>query len=153
MIFEPLKLTTNPTQLAILHNALSYVGLKEVVGKQHNNIIVGWAKKLASWISDDETSWCSIFMNEMCNLSGVKGSGKLDARSWLSWGTAIEKPEIGCVVIYWRNSVVGWQGHVGIVISIHDGVIETLGGNQNNRVSVMPYDEKRLLGYRVYNGN
>jgi len=71
------------------------------------------------------------------------------ARSWLSWGRKLEKPTIGCVVVFWRGKRDGWQGHVGFYAGrARNGDILVLGGNQGDSVSIRPYSADRLLGYR-----
>lgn len=136
--------------LALFNEAIKYHGVKEIPGKQHNSIIVGWSQRILSWVNDDEISWCSSFLNAMAENVGLEHSGKANARSWLDVGTPIENPVIGDVVIYWRVSPTDWRGHVGIFVGYsYDGKsILTLGGNQSNQVNISPYSVDRLLGFR-----
>jgi hypothetical protein len=71
------------------------------------------------------------------------------ARSWLAWGRKLDKPTVGCVVVFWRGKRDGWQGHVGFYAGrAKNGDILVLGGNQSDAVSIRPYPMERLLGYR-----
>lgn len=97
---------------------------------------------------DDETPWCSAFVNWCCERAGVAGSGKGNARSWLSWGRPTDSPRPGSIVVLWRGSRAGWEGHVGFYLGEAGGVVILLGGNQGDRVSVSAYSKERLLGYR-----
>ena len=52
---------------------------------------------------------------------------------------------VGCVVVYERKG----GGHVGFVVGKDQkGNLMTLGGNQGDRVSVLPFEQSRALGYR-----
>ena len=44
--------------------AMSFYGLKEVPGKEHNPKILEFFEDIGhEWVKDDETSWCSAFIN------------------------------------------------------------------------------------------
>lgn len=131
--------------------AVNELGQKEITGSQDNPTIVRYAHEAGfTWVNDDETPWCSVFVNWCAKKAGLKGSGKLNARSWLTVGQAVENPEPGDIVVFWRGSLASWEGHVGIFIGFSkDGErIYSLGGNQGNQVSISAYDKKYLLGFR-----
>jgi uncharacterized protein (TIGR02594 family) len=68
------------------------------------------------------------------------------AKAWLEYGERLEKPCLGCIVIFDRKG----GGHVGFAIGKDRlGRLLILGGNQGNQVSVMPFDTTRVLGYRM----
>lgn len=132
--------------------ALSQYGLKEASGKEDNPAIIEMFNALGfdGKTLKDETAWCSAFVNWCCKVSGLPFTGKLNARSWLEWGVDVTDPELGDIVIYWRGSPDGWQGHVGFYITERAGWIYTLGGNQGNQVQISAYPASRLLGYRRF---
>lgn len=135
----------------LLDIALREYGVEEIVGGLHNPTILDYFRESGhAWVHDDETAWCSAFMNAMALRSGLEYTGKLNARSWLDVGEEISSPMIGDVVIFWRGSPDSWKGHVGIFINYdEDGKkINVLGGNQGNKVCVSGYDKGRLLGFR-----
>jgi uncharacterized protein (TIGR02594 family) len=133
----------------LLNIALSQYGIKEIVGKKHNAEVLKYFKEIGhNWVKDDETAWCSAFMNWVALKAKVERTDKLNARSWLNVGLEIETPELGNVVILWRESKASWKGHVGIFIRKTDDWIYILGGNQNNQVKISAYPANRLLGYR-----
>lgn len=137
--------------MELLREILKYYGLKEYFGKEHNPAIVKMFHDLGyNWINDDETAWCSAALNYFCFKLGLKRSGKLDARSWLKLPTINREPEIGDIVVLWRNNPNGWEGHVGLYISEDKATkrIYILGGNQDNMISIKPYHKSRVLGYR-----
>lgn len=132
--------------------ARRHLGTAEIPGSKHNSKIVTWLRMLASWIADDETAWCSAFVNAMAQEAGYERSGKLNARSWLSVGTPLQASEVrrGDVVIFWRVAKDSWEGHVGFVESYVPGSssVLVLGGNQSNRVSIATYQASQVLGFR-----
>ena len=137
--------------MSILKIALSQFGVTEIVGKEHNPIIVKYSNDIGyKGVVDDETAWCSIFINWCAMKSGLERSGKLDARSWLKVGEEIKKPQPEDVVIFWRGDPKGWKGHVGMFINYSEDkkFINCLGGNQNNQVKISPYTIDKLLGFR-----
>ena len=134
---------------ALLLEMLKYYGLKEVFGKEHNPEIVKMFHEIGyTWINDDETAWCSAALNYFCHKLGYERSGKLDARSWLNLTIKVTKPEMGDIVILWRDNPNSWQGHVGLYISDDKDKIYILGGNQDNMISIRSYYKSRVLGYR-----
>ena len=128
-------------------------GLKEVPGKKHNPEVVKFFAEVGhDWVKDDETAWCAAFVGAMLNRAGLEGTGKLNARSYLEWGEPIEgglaaaKP--GDLVVFWRGSRDGWQGHVGFYESHNGTHVMVFGGNQGNAVNAKAYNQKQLLGVR-----
>lgn len=135
----------------ILEIAASQIGVKEIKGADDNLTIVNYAKESGfEWVNDDETPWCSIFVNWCAQKANLKSTKKANARSWLAIGIPTETPEPGDVVIFWRGKIDSWQGHVGFFLGFdHSGErIYTLGGNQGNQVSITAYPKDKLLGFR-----
>jgi len=131
--------------------AVKELGQKEIAGPENNPTIVNYAKESDfGWVDDDETPWCSIFLNWCAAKAGLQKSGEANARSWLMIGNRIENPEPGDIVILWRDSVNSWKGHVGIFFGFSGDSkrVYVLGGNQGNQVSISAYPSKKVLGYR-----
>lgn len=136
----------------LLKIAIAELGQKEVTGPQNNPTIVNYAKEAGfDWVNDDETPWCSIFVNWVAKKAGLKGTSKANARSWLLAGINVDtSPEPGDIVVFWRGSPDSWTGHVGIFFgfSITGERVYCLGGNQGNQVSVSAYSFDNVLGFR-----
>jgi uncharacterized protein (TIGR02594 family) len=136
----------------LLKIAASQLGQKEISGPQHNPVIVDYAIEAGfTWVNDDETPWCSIFINWVAKNAGLQTSNKLNARSWLLVGLNVDNsPEPGDIVIFWRESPDSWKGHVGIFFgfSANGKRVYCLGGNQGNQVSVSAYSKDNVLGFR-----
>jgi uncharacterized protein (TIGR02594 family) len=134
----------------LLEVALTQYGVKEIVGEQHNPVILGYLDDIGfEYINDDETPWCSTFINWCALKAGLKRTGKLNARSWLDIGKLIpnDQGQLGDVLIF-KRGIYEWQGHVAIYIRETPSTIFVLGGNQGNRVSIREYQKADLLGIR-----
>ena len=137
--------------MTVIEKALSYYGQREKDGAGSNPVILEIIKRWARWVTDDsKIAWCSIFVNDVCAQLGLPHTRKLNAKSWLEIGIPVELEDanIGDVVVFWRESINSWKGHVGFYIRHDDNVIWVLGGNQENAVNIKPYSRKRLLGVR-----
>lgn len=133
-----------------LAKAREYIGLQEMKGKQHNPKILEWWKLIGADFKDDETSWCGGFVGGVLAEVGIKPvAGAAGSRNWLKHGAKLDKPAVGCIVVFWRGSKTGWQGHVGFVVGRDQkGNLMVLGGNQGDAVNIKPFDKARVLGYR-----
>lgn len=126
--------------------AKAELGTKEVQGGENPRIIEYHAiTTLAA--KEDEIPWCSAFVNWCMDRAGYLGTKSAAARSWLKWGTDIESPVPGCVVILKRGAPP--SGHVCFYVrDVDDGRIECLGGNQSDQVKYSTYRRADVLGYR-----
>lgn len=136
----------------LLIEMLSHYGMKEVEGKDSNPEILNFFKDLGyDWVNDDSTTaWCSAALSYYAKKCGYEYNKDLNARGWLNLPNKILvlRPEIGDVVIFWRESPDSWKGHVGLFIAQDKNIIYTLGGNQGNAINIQAYPRDQLLGYR-----
>jgi uncharacterized protein (TIGR02594 family) len=131
--------------------AQPYIGLEERADRSEIRAFVG--------VDPVRTEWCAAFANAVLELDGIPSLNDqtryppLMARSFLYWGTRVERVDIqrGDVVVFPRGNQ-GWQGHVGFYVKTqtHNDreywVI--LGGNQENRVRYDLFDPHRAIGIR-----
>jgi len=136
----------------LFKTAIAELGQKEVPGSGNNPAIVGYAREAGfDWVNDDETPWCSIFVNWVAMKAGLVRSKQANARSWLLVGqNADTSPLPGDIVIFRRGSPASWEGHVGIFFGFsYEGTkVYCLGGNQGNQVSISAYPKDTVLGFR-----
>ena len=61
----------------VLVQAVKRIGVKEVVGKEHNPIILSWARelKLSSIYNSDEIPWCGLFIAYCCYAANIEMGG------------------------------------------------------------------------------
>lgn len=125
--------------------AEKHMGLEEIAGPKHNPIILGFWKQIKrGGIKDDETPWCAAFVGACLEQAGIKSSRFEGAKSYLQWGIRLQNPTYGCIVVFVRDG--GY--HVGFVVGIDaKGRLLVLGGNQGNKVSIAPFEQKRVAAY------
>jgi uncharacterized protein (TIGR02594 family) len=140
---------------AALELAKSHLGEREIAGSQHNPFIVDCFKEIGATPRNDETAWCAAFAGAMLKRSGMaclEGDAGLTARGYLNYGHAIDEPEEGCLVVFWRVKPNSWQGHVAFVESWTATTLTIVGGNQSNAVTRMTVartgPKSQVLGYR-----
>lgn len=136
---------------ALLAAAGRHLGVDEWPGAQHNPVVQGFfAASGHNPDEPDETPWCAAFVGAVCAEVGLPNTGRLNARSYLEWGVpvSLHDAQPGDVVVLWRGSRDGWQGHVGFLVRFDGDSVILRGGNQGNRVSDAPYPLARVLGYR-----
>lgn len=96
------------------------------------------------------TPWCARFIGFCERKAGKPGTGKDNARSYLTYGTKVKLPEAreGDIVVFTRGTS-NWQGHVAYFVKDNkDGTIKVLGGNQIDSVCYRNYDTDDILGIR-----
>lgn len=129
--------------------ALSQYGIWEWLGKDHNPQVLKYFKEIGhKWVKDDETAWCAAFVN-WCLVKAAKiQTGSLAARSFLKYGVSTKKPQLGDLVVFWRGSKDGAEGHVAFYIAESKNSVYVLGGNQNQQVNISAYSKTQVLDYR-----
>lgn len=134
--------------------ARGYLGMAEVPGPASNSRIRDlWLRlKGGAWFwrhfggDDSRLPWCGAFVARAMQDAAMDFPDRYaSALAWLSWGRTLHTPVVGCVVVFKRAG----GGHVALAVGRDEqGRILCLGGNQGDRVSVAPFDEGRVLGYR-----
>lgn len=131
-----------------------------------NNNCGRWVKKyLAPTGLPEGHSWCASFVSwcylQACGEDRSKipfpycaGARALLAefkdKAWANSPGSGYQPKPGDVVVWWRVQLSGWQGHVGLVHQLKDGMLYTIEGNRSPRVQGFSYvlsRMDRLLGF------
>lgn len=152
-ILNPKKASKMPNfsnkRIALIETALNEYGNREIVGAKHNSEIVKYFQEIGfKQVKDDETAWCSAFVNWVAMKSDCLRSKKLNAKSWLEVGIKTETPRIMDVCIFNRGDVKSWQGHVAFYIKETSNGVWVLGGNQANQVKIEFYPKHKLIEIR-----
>ena len=123
-------------------------GVDEIAGAAgHNPRIVEYHQATSLRAMDDETAWCSSFVNWCMMKAGETRTNSAAARSWLKWGQTLDQPKRGCIVVFSRPPKPT-SGHVAFYEGEKRDRILVLGGNQSNQVNIAAYPRDRLLSYR-----
>jgi uncharacterized protein (TIGR02594 family) len=90
---------------------------------------------------EDETPWCSAFVNWCLQQVGIKGTRSAWARSFETYGKKMTGPEVGCIVVFdWHDGT----GHVGFVTGWTGTTVTVLGGNQADSVSLATFSRRNV---------
>jgi len=140
--------TTEPRWFTL---AKAEIGVTEAPGSADNpRIVQYYADAGHPEVKHDATAWCAAAIASWLKRSGITPSGSLMARSYLTFGTPLTTPQIGCIAVLWRGSPKADTGHVGFVTGFTSTEISLLGGNQGAAgvVSIETFPRSRVLGYR-----
>ncbi|MEW5754747.1 MAG: TIGR02594 family protein [Pseudomonadota bacterium] len=126
----------------------------EIPGKKHNPKILAYHATTTLKASDDETPWCSSFVNWVLLQANVAGTSAARAISWMQWGKSCG-PIGGAITVIYNakaaNSALSSSGnHVGFLVQETATHYVLLGGNQSDKVKVsfFPKSSWMLRGYR-----
>lgn len=144
------------TALTIAHQ---YLGIREIPGERFNSLVLAMLQLDNSWVEDDETPWCSAFVNFVhFQLPGLPRSHSLAARSWLLVGASVgldyAAPGYDIVVLKRGGgdqpgpAVIKAPGHVGFYVGHTETDVTLLGGNQGDAVSITSFPRSRILDIR-----
>ncbi len=136
---------------AALNVAKGFLGTKEWPGAKHNPRIIKMFEASGNgWVTDDETAWCAAFVGSVLGSIGLEGTGKLNARSYQTWGEEVLPADAvpGDICVFWRDRPDSWKGHVAFLVRFQRRRVWVRGGNQGNAVSDKSYPMERLLSIR-----
>lgn len=137
----------------ILKEFINVHGTAEDLGPGSNPTILAWAREvgLEKVYRDDEIAWCGLAMAYVAGQAGWENAPRgnaLLARNWQHWGNPAAVPMLGDVLVFWRGSLSGIKGHVGVYVGEDEEAFHVLGGNQEDKVSIARIQRKRLLQAR-----
>ena len=142
--------------LTWISKAWQHISLTENTSKtKHNPKILEWLAKMGSfngehkaWWKEDETPWCGTFVGAI-----LGESNRYVIPSWYRAGdwadsrymTKLDKPAYGAIAIKKRKG----GNHVFFIVGKNSkGQIMGLGGNQGNKVSIIPFSLSDI--YAIY---
>jgi uncharacterized protein (TIGR02594 family) len=138
------NMTVEPKWLTI---ARGERGIKEKEGDPSNPEVEKYHKigsNQPTW--KDSVPWCASFVGWCLEQAGLPSTDSGMARSYLKYGTPLEKPKLGCIVVYQRGAPP--SGHVHFFLEDLGDKIKGIGGNQSNAVTEASYKKSDVLGYR-----
>lgn len=140
------------------HIAQEYLNFKEVEDKED---LMAFFKIYSIdkdiLIDPSKIAWCAAFVNACERAAGNPGTGKLNARSFTTYGWKRNYSQDwtqGDIVVFKRGNS-SWQGHVTYLAYVHpDGKnVVCLGGNQGDEVNYSKYPISDILAVRKPNAN
>jgi hypothetical protein len=147
------EMDIHPTPLAAmaLSIAIDEIGNGEEGGNNSGPHVERYMNKKWDGDDDDDGSWCAHFVSwcfeEAARRLDVdlpfrrSGGAKALYRNIKRAGTAPSTPMPGDVVCWDRGKPGSWQGHIGFVEKVDNGILHTVEGN----VGRYPSKAKRLI--------
>jgi uncharacterized protein (TIGR02594 family) len=141
---SPLKPSQSPDATPWLDTAYRMRNMHEVI---HNAKLREFLKSDGATVGDPaKIPWCGDFVQTCVALAlpdEPLPQNPYGAINWLKFGKATE-PKKGAVLIFWRGSQAGWQGHIGFYVGEDATHFHVLGGNQSNAVTISRIAKNRL---------
>lgn len=135
----------------MIQEGLKIYGTKEIVGKKHNPIILGWADEIGigDIYNEDETAWCGLGHGVVAFRSGkslapLTGWNILRALEWAKWGVHVDVPMLGDTLVFKRPG----GGHVGLYVFETKNAYGCMGGNSGNEYKIVEIAKSRLVAVR-----
>lgn len=152
-ITDPSQLNSQPRMNQLVQNSGIFdSAMKEMGLKSNDPTLKTYLAKANPNLDPNVTPWCAGFVGSVLNANGMQGTGSLAAKSYLKYGTPINQPSKGDIVVF--NDLTGNNdpnhGHVGFVdhIDPRTGQVITLGGNQSGQVGLKAYPLQAVAGFR-----
>lgn len=133
-----------------LEIAETMLGLQEVKDKDK---LMDFFKRYAIskdiLIDPSTTAWCAAFVNACERAAGNPGTGRLNARSFILYGTKVSLNDArpGDIVVFARGNN-NWMGHVAYLTAKTVTDLTVLGGNQKDSVCKAVYSIEHLITIR-----
>lgn len=118
---------------------------------------------VARYAGREGVNWCAWMttwaIHEAAQRIGVdppcshQGGARRVLREFAEAGLASDEPVVGGPAVWWRTAPDSWQGHVGIVTDVVDGVFWTVEGNRGGfpapvrQFSYVLERDRKLLGF------
>lgn len=124
-------------------------GFAEIPGPESNPKILEWARVAAKYpyMNDDSTTpWCGIGLAGVFWDIGMKEAipeGPAAAISWLNCGPPCEAKR-GAVVVFPRPG----GNHVAVILNVKGEILECIGANQNNAITIANFNINAARGFR-----
>jgi len=134
---------------AIFREALKLYGTKETKGNASNPQILMWANEIKNYLgieyNSDSMPWCGLFIG-ICAKRAFYNPPPicLRAKSWLKFGRDVDTPMFGDILVFERPQ----GGHVGLYIAEDETSFYVLGGNQSDKVCIVPINKDRIISAR-----
>lgn len=147
---KPPKDNLDDPAVVWLQEARRLMGVREKLGPGSNPAILDWADKLGIDYPSDDIAWCGLFVGHCIGATLTTEplpNNPLGARNWNRFG-GLCTPCPGAVMVFWRGTPDGWQGHVALYVGEDTKAYHVLGGNQSDSVCITRIARDRLLGAR-----
>jgi len=144
---EKYKWLSNEPGPKMILEFLKVFGVKETPGPDDNPEILAWAKEvgLEDKYVDDATPWCGLEIAVIAQRAGKEVvKDPLWALNWAKFGTKVDTPMLGDVLVFKRPQ----GGHVGLYVGEDKVAYHVAGGNQSDQSQIIRIEKTRLYAAR-----
>ena len=141
-------------------------GTREYSGGADNPVILGWARfigekypEMRSYCAQynhDAIAWCGLTVAYCMAKNGIRpvfGTSEnkrfLWADAWRTFGVRLDKPRLGCVMVFARNG----GGHVALYEGEEGNDYLIRGGNQSDAVNLMRMPKSKFSRSHMAGGS
>lgn len=114
---------------------------------RHKSSLIRWLTSDGATLGDPaKNPWCGDAVQTAIALTlpdEPLPTNPYLALNWTKFGFAV-RPQMGCVLVFWRGSPDSWKGHVGFYAGETDTHYLVLGGNQANQIRYSLIAKNRL---------
>jgi len=121
--------------------------LAEVPGAASDPRISEMYRLVTGTARSDDVPWCAAFVGACLELSGYAPTSSLLASSYKTFGEKLSAPMPGCVIVL-KPQTAGASGHVGFFVSMTNGRVRLLGGNQSDAAKEQNYAADDIVAMR-----
>lgn len=141
----------DPTNWMLMAGCEEAKKIREIKGAEHSERVIEYHDATSLNANDDETPWCSSFVNWTMEQAGHQGTNSAAALSWKKWGLEVGEPVYGAIAVIDHGN---GKGHVGFVAGVsRDGkTVYLMGGNQSDRVKISAFSADEISSYRMPHG-
>ena len=112
-----------------------------------HSALYAWLRSAGSAVDPARTPWCGDAV-ETAILRALPDepvpANPMASINWLKFGREMKAPALGAVLVFWRGTKSGWQGHVGFYVGEDATHYHVLGGNQSNAITITKLTKNRL---------
>lgn len=115
--------------------------------KRDHAELYAWLRSAGSAVDPARTAWCGDAV-ETAILRALPEEpvpvNPMASINWLKFGRELKTPAMGAVMVFWRGTKAGWQGHVAFYVGEDSTHYHVLGGNQSDSISITKVRKNRL---------
>jgi uncharacterized protein (TIGR02594 family) len=135
-----------------IQTALDWLNVSEIPGAKSNPLILAWADELGlkNIYTSDNMAWCGLFVSICLKRAGRPIPIPKDIYDYmraLKFQTLWNKTDtagLGDILVFSREG----GGHVGFYVGETTTTYMVLGGNQGDKVSIVPILKSRCVAIR-----
>lgn len=142
------------TKAPWLTEAQHDLGMRELIAGELNPNVRAMFTRATNYppeLVNKKTPWCAAAVCAWLERAGYRSPRSARAADFARYGTAVEleHARAGDIVVFGKaDPDAGGSGHVALFWQRRGELVDVLGANQNNRVSIAPRPVSRIVAIR-----